>query len=165
MARHRVSRTRDVIPVHDSHVTSPRTTIPSHGSRDTRDIAPLRDRAAAAMQQAYAPYSTFQVGAALLGDDGSIWDGCNVENAAYPTGWCAERSALGAAVTRGVRRFRTIVIVTSADTPTPPCGMCRQALIEFAPDLEVVSIARDGLEKRWLLSDLLPFAFTPASLG
>lgn len=146
-------------------MTPARTTKPSQGSREARDLAELRERASAAMKHAYAPYSNFQVGAALLGSDGSIYEGCNVENAAYPSGSCAERSALAAAVTRGVRSFQSIVIVTSADSPTPPCGMCRQALIEFAPELEVVSFARDGKEKRWLLSDLLPFAFTPASLG
>ena len=146
-------------------MTSARTTMPTQGTRDTRELAQLRERATAAMKHAYAPYSRFPVGAALLGDDGSISDGCNVESAAYPSGSCAERAALGAAVTRGVRRFRTIVIVTSAETPAPPCGMCRQALIEFAPDLEVVSIARDGRESRWLLSELLPHAFTPGSLG
>ncbi len=146
-------------------MTPARTTMPTQGSRETRDISQLRERATAAMRHAYAPYSNFQVGAALLGNDGSIWEGCNVENAAYPSGSCAERGALSAAVSRGIRSFRTIVIVTSAETPTPPCGMCRQALIEFAPDLEVVSIARDGKESRWRLADLLPDAFTPVSLG
>lgn len=124
----------------------------------------LRERARAAMERAYAPYSSFQVGAALLGGDGSIVDACNVENAAFPAGTCAERAALAGAVARGVRTFRAIVIATNADEPTPPCGMCRQALIEFAPELEVVSVARDGREARWRLADLLPQAFTPASL-
>lgn len=124
----------------------------------------LRERATSARDRAYAPYSNFQVGAALLGTDGSIADACNVENAAFPAGTCAERAALACAVARGVRTFRTLVIATSADQPTPPCGMCRQALIEFSPDLEIVSVTRHGGEARWRLAELLPQAFTPASL-
>jgi cytidine deaminase len=124
----------------------------------------LRERAMAAMARAYAPYSDFHVGAALLGGDGSITEACNVENAAFPAGTCAERAALASAVARGVRTFRVIVIASSAEDPAPPCGMCRQALIEFAPDLEVVSVTRSGKEARWRLSELLPHAFTPHSL-
>lgn len=124
----------------------------------------LRERASTAMERAYAPYSNFRVGVALLGSDGSITEGCNVENAAYPTGICAERAALASAVARGVRSFRAITIVTSGEEPTPPCGMCRQALIEFSPELEIVSITRSGREARWALADLLPHAFTPHSL-
>jgi cytidine deaminase len=116
------------------------------------------------MERAYAPYSNFHVGVALLGSDGSITEACNVENAAFPAGTCAERAALAAAVARGIRRFRSILIVTSAETPTPPCGMCRQALIEFSPEMEIVSLTRGGKEARWILSDLLPHAFTPHSL-
>ncbi len=117
-----------------------------------------------AMDRAYAPYSSFHVGAALLGNDGSIFEACNVENAASPAGTCAERAALATAVGRGVRGFRTIVIATTADEPTPPCGMCRQALIEFSPELEIISVTRGGREARWRLSDLLPHAFSPRSL-
>jgi cytidine deaminase len=124
----------------------------------------LRERAFAAMDRAYAPYSKFCVGAALLGGDGSITEACNVENAAFPAGTCAERAALASAVARGVRGFRQIVIATAAEHPTPPCGMCRQALIEFSPELEVVSVTRGGKEARWRLSDLLPHAFSPRSL-
>jgi cytidine deaminase len=124
----------------------------------------LRERATSAMERAYAPYSNFHVGVALLGSDGSITEACNVENAAFPAGTCAERAALAAAVARGIRRFRSILIVTSAETPTPPCGMCRQALIEFSPEMEIVSLTRGGKEARWILSDLLPHAFTPHSL-
>jgi cytidine deaminase len=128
------------------------------------EMRALRERATSAMERAYAPYSKFHVGAALLGTDGSISDACNVENAAFPAGTCAERAALAVAVARGVRTFRTIVIATTAETPTPPCGMCRQALIEFSPDLEIVSITRNGKEPRWRLAEILPHAFTPASL-
>lgn len=116
------------------------------------------------MEMAYAPYSRFKVGAVLVGEDGSMHEACNVENAAFPAGTCAERAAISAAVAHGVRRFTTLVIASSADDPTPPCGMCRQALVEFAPDLEVVSVTRNGKEAHWRLKELLPQAFSPTSL-
>ena len=134
-------------------------------SPDSREGAVLRERAAAAMSQAYAPYSGFRVGAALLGADGSVSEGCNVENASYPAGLCAERAAVAAAVSRGVRDFVAIVICTEADVPTPPCGICRQVLMEFAPQLAVLSVTRGGAVAQWSISDLLPQAFTPTSLG
>jgi cytidine deaminase len=124
----------------------------------------LRERAMAAMERAYAPYSMFKVGAALLGGDNSITEACNVENASFPSGTCAERAALAGAIARGVRSFRTLLIATSADEPTPPCGMCRQALVEFSPELEIVSVTASGKEARWRLIDLIPHAFTPRSL-
>ena len=130
-----------------------------------RERTVLTERAMAAMERAYAPYSGFRVGAAILGSDGSIAEGCNVENASYPAGICAERAAISAAIARGVRDFSTIVIATEADRPTPPCGMCRQVMMEFAPQLEVVSVTRGGVDARWTMSDLLPEAFTPTSLG
>ena len=116
------------------------------------------------MERAYAPYSNFRVGAALLSSDGSISEGCNVENAAFPAGICGERSAVSAAVARGNRSFETILIATEAEDPTPPCGMCRQVLEEFSPHMLVVSVTRDGREARWTLDELLPKAFTPHSL-
>lgn len=129
-----------------------------------RTMQILRERAMAAMERAYAPYSHFRVGAALLGTDGSVTEGCNVENAAFPAGLCAERAALAAAVGRGVRSFDVLTIATEGDEPAPPCGVCRQALVEFAPRLTVVSVTRDGREVRWTLDQLLPHAFTPHSL-
>lgn len=129
-----------------------------------RTLRILRERALAAMERAYAPYSRFRVGAALLGTDGTVTEGCNVENASFPAGICAERGALAAAVARGIRSFEALTIATEADEPAPPCGVCRQALIEFAPHLLVVSITRDGGEARWTLDELLPKAFTPHSL-
>lgn len=125
----------------------------------------LAERAMAAMERAYAPYSGFRVGAALLATDGSVTEGCNVENAAYPAGICAERAAVAAAVARGVRDFAAIVIATEAEIPTSPCGMCRQVLMEFSPQMTVVSVTRAGADARWTMSDLLPDAFTPTSLG
>ena len=128
-------------------------------------LEPARAAALAAMERAYAPYSDFRVGAALVGTDGDIFAGCNVENSAYPAGICAERSAIAAAVVGGARRFDLLVIVTEADEPTPPCGMCRQALVEFAPNLAIVSYTKHGGEAQWNLAALLPHPFTPAALS
>ena len=132
---------------------------------DDRTMTLLRERAFAAMERAYAPYSNFRVGAALLGSDGSVTEGCNVENAAFPAGICAERGALAAAVTRGVRDFEAVVIATEADEPTPPCGVCRQVLEEFSPQMTVIAVTRNGREGRWTLEELLPEAFNPHSLN
>jgi cytidine deaminase len=166
MVRDRLSWARRLVSVGD-FVKVAGKTAPSSTDRATaldHEGEVLRERASAAMERAYAPYSNFRVGAVLLGSDGSMTEGCNVESAAYPAGICAERAALGAAVARGVRSFRAIAIVTSGENPTPPCGMCRQALIEFSPELEIVSMTRSGKEARWTLANLLPHAFTPHSL-
>ncbi|MCX5766987.1 MAG: cytidine deaminase [Gemmatimonadetes bacterium] len=124
----------------------------------------LRDAAREAMTRAYAPYSQFRVGAALQVADGSVFVGCNVENSAFPSGICAERGAVAAAVAAGHRGFDRIVICTEADVPTPPCGVCRQVLVEFAPSLDIHSMTASGAEARWSLADLLPHPFTPQSL-
>lgn len=116
------------------------------------------------MRRAYSPYSQFRVGAALEAADGTIYAGCNVENSSYPAGSCAERNALGAAITAGRQGFVALAIVTEADTPTPPCGMCRQALIEFAPNLPVTSYGAVGASAQWTLAELLPAPFTGQSL-
>lgn len=121
--------------------------------------------ARAVRARAWAPYSKFLVGAVLETADGRRFAGCNVENASYPVGVCAERGALSAAVAAGARDFVRVVIVTDADVPTPPCGLCRQALVEFAPALEVISVAINDRSASWSLTDLLPSPFTPASLA
>jgi cytidine deaminase len=144
-------------------VTTEHTVVvePRH---EDRTMTVLRERAFAAMERAYAPYSNFRVGAALLASDGSMTEGCNVENASFPAGICAERGAVAAAVARGNRAFDAIVIATDADEPTPPCGICRQVLEEFAPHLIVLSATRSGRDARWTLDELLPKAFSPHSL-
>lgn len=124
----------------------------------------LRAAAEGAMRRAHAPYSQFRVGAALQAADGTIYAGCNVENSSYPAGICAERSALGAAITAGRSQFTALAIVTEADTPTPPCGMCRQALIEFAASLPVRSYGARGTHAEWNLDQLLPVPFTGHSM-
>ena len=124
----------------------------------------LRDVADAARHNAWCPYSHYPVGAALETVEGLVFSGCNVENASYPAGICAERVALGTAIAAGARRVSRIIITSAASTPTPPCGICRQALVEFAPDLEVIAISSHGQTARWSLAELLPAPFTPASL-
>lgn len=101
----------------------------------------------------------------MLCSDGHIAVGCNVENSAYPAGICAERAALAAAVAAGRTSFAAIVVTTEADAPTPPCGVCRQALVEFSPTLEVLSVTTRGAEARWTLDELLSHPFTPSSLA
>ncbi len=128
-------------------------------------IERLRGAATEAMSRAYAPYSSFRVGAALLGDEGSVVTGCNVENASFSATICAERGAVAAAVARGITGFNALLIVTEAVEPTPPCGVCRQVLVEFAPDLPVVSVTAAGREASWSLHELLPRPFVPDSLG
>jgi cytidine deaminase len=118
----------------------------------------LVNEASRALRSAYAPYSGFRVGAALLSADGSISLGCNVENASYGLTVCAERVAVQTAVARGERDFVAIAIATEGPAPVAPCGACRQVLAEFAPDLTVISDA-GGDRRTWTLGELLPERF------
>lgn len=130
------------------------------------DPGALLTRARRARQQAYAPYSNFLVGAALLCADGSVFEGCNIENAAYPATICAERTALGSAVTAGHQRFDALAVIGSGDGPVTPCGTCRQVLFEFAPDLVVHTAGTDGATKTFVLGEgLLPDGFGPQRLA
>ncbi len=119
----------------------------------------LRDAAFAAMENAYAPYSRFRVGAAVRTSTGQLIAGCNVENAAYGEALCAERVAIAAAVAQGMKEFEEIAIASESDEPAAPCGSCRQTMSEFAPDLKVTSYAKNGKQVTWQLGDLLPEAF------
>jgi len=116
-----------------------------------------------ARANAYAPYSNFLVGAAVLAGD-RVFTGVNVENASYPIGVCAERMAIGAAVTAGEREISAIAVVGSSREPTPPCGGCRQFIFEFGPDVVVVAETDDGRRANWRIADLLPDAFGPSHL-
>ena len=129
------------------------------------DLA-LLDEAEAARGLAYARYSNFAVGAALLCEDGTVQRGCNVENASYPAGICAERTAVVAAVARGARRFAAIAIAGPAGVAISPCGICRQVLSEFSPDgaLRVITRDADGTPRSATIAELLPGAFGPDQL-
>ena len=113
-----------------------------------------------ARSNAYAPYSDFPVGAAVLADD-RVFTGVNVENVALPLSICAERAAVAAAVAAGFREIRAVAVVGSAAGPTPPCGGCRQVLAEFGGGMTVVSEADDGARREWSLAELLPDPFGP----
>ena len=106
--------------------------------------------------RAYAPYSRFHVGAVLVGKDGRIFAGCNVENISFGLTICAERNAVFAAVAAGCREFARIVIVADTAVPASPCGACRQVLAEFDPDLEIVLANFRGQTEIFRLSQLLP---------
>ena len=125
------------------------------------DWTPLLEAAWRARDHAHAPYSHFQVGAALLTASGEVFAGCNVENAAYPVTLCAERGALSAAVAAGLAPGALVaaVVVTDVAELTPPCGACRQALVEFAGSLPVL-LANHRTRTLHHLEDLLPHSFT-----
>ena len=117
-------------------------------------------------QYSYVPYSKFPVGAALLCRDGTVFTGCNVENAAYGSTICAERTALLKAISEGHRTdWRAIAIAGNGRDFCWPCGACRQMLYEFAPHLRVLAARPDGTFRAAALSELLPHAFGPESLG
>jgi cytidine deaminase len=126
----------------------------------TREVPDdLLQAAQRAWRNAYAPYSRFQVGAALRGESGAIFAGANVENAAYHLGRCAEQSAVQAMASAGERRFSEIVVYTQSETPATPCGGCRQVLFEFSPEATVYLVNHRGDVTRTTVSELLPGAF------
>lgn len=121
--------------------------------------------AAQARAQAYAPYSGFAVGAAVLGASGRLYLGCNVENAAYPSGSCAEQNAIGAMIAGGERRIVEIAVLGDAPAPVTPCGACRQRIREFGDAAtQVHAGAVSGARRTFTLGELIPEAFGPEAL-
>jgi len=134
-------------------------------SKSGDPLAALFAAAKAAHANAYAPYSRFRVGAALRAESGAIFVGCNVENAAYPEGWCAETSAIGAMTAAGERRIAEICVVGDGEALCTPCGGCRQRIREFADAGTLVHVAGpEGVRKTFRLSELLPESFGPGHL-
>ena len=129
------------------------------------DCAALIEAARAARLRAFAPYSTFKVGAALEAADGTIITGCNVENSTYGLTVCAERVAVLKAVSEGYREFCRVAVVADTQDPTPPCGPCRQILWEFCGDIEVVLANLTDEKGRHQMKDLLPLPFDARLLG
>lgn len=125
----------------------------------------LVERALEMRRLSYAPYSHFRVGAALECEDGSVYTGCNVENAAYGSSLCAERTALVKAVSEGRRRFVRLAVAGDSADYCWPCGACRQMLREFGADLEVLAANREGAYVSVPLEELLPHGFGPETLG
>jgi cytidine deaminase len=138
----------------------PETTKSSRSDADDELVKRARD----VLRHAYSPYSTVQVGAALLAKDGRIFSGCNVENASYGLTLCAERSAIMKAVSEGAREFTAIAITTNRERALMPCGACRQVLSEFAPKLRVLVVGTSGERRETTLEALLPEAFKPSDL-
>jgi len=128
-------------------------------ARDPKQDDSLREAALRALDNAYAPYSNFRVGAALRTRRGEVITGCNVENSVNGLAMCAETLAVASAVSQGLTEFEEIAIATEDSEPTPPCGACRQVLNEFAPDITISSYTREGREATWTLRELLPHAF------
>ena len=120
----------------------------------------LVDRAISMKQKAYVPYSNFHVGAALMTEDGSVFTGCNVENAAYGVCICGEQTAVVKAVSEGHQKFNAIAIAGDSDGPCLPCGACRQVLSEFSePDMPIFCAGKDGAYERYTLGELLAHSF------
>lgn len=125
----------------------------------------LKDAAIAVRENAYAPYSKFKVGAAVLAASGKVYVGCNVENAAYPEGTCAEAGAIAAMIAAGDTELVEAYVVADAEQPVPPCGGCRQKLAEFAKaDVEITMATLTGREQVMRVDALLPGAFDSAFL-
>jgi cytidine deaminase len=131
----------------------------------TDDLLALFEAALAAREKAYAPYSGFAVGAAIRTVGGRIFAGCNVENAAYPVGACAEAGAISAMVAAGERTIAEVMVIGGGERLCTPCGGCRQRLREFAHDGVPVHVAGpEGLRARFTLAELLPASFGPDNL-
>ncbi|MFG6114565.1 cytidine deaminase [Halobacillus sp. MO56] len=126
----------------------------------------LIERAKNIRQRAYTPYSKFQVGAALITKSGKTYDGCNIENAAYPVTCCAERVAIFKAIADGENEFQEMAVVADTDRPVPPCGSCRQVMSEFFPnDMKIHTTNLKGDVKTLTMEELLPFSFAQSDLS
>ncbi|HKE28440.1 MAG TPA: cytidine deaminase [Bryobacteraceae bacterium] len=125
---------------------------------------PLVEAALAAREYAFAPFSKFKVGAAVLDADGRIHTGCNVENATYGLTVCAERVAIFKAISDGVRRFQRVAVAADTDNLTPPCGACRQILWEFCGDVEIAMANPRGKIETYRLKELFPRPFDASFL-
>lgn len=119
----------------------------------------LVKKAIDAKEFSYSPYSRFRVGAALLCKDGSVYTGCNIENSAYGPSNCAERTAIFKAVSEGKREFKKIAVVLDNEEYASPCGVCRQVMMEFSPDMEIIMANCNGDFIKKKLKELLPYAF------
>ena len=129
------------------------------------ETAELLKRARQAMEKAYAPYSNFQVGAVIVSENGAVYEGCNVENAAYPQGCCAEASAISAMIMGGDRQISESSVMGHGDALVTPCGGCRQRIREFAaPDVRIHVCGPDSIRKSYDLETLLPDSFGPDNL-
>lgn len=117
-----------------------------------------------AREMAYVPYSNYKVGAALLGKSGRIYTGCNVENASYGASICAERTALVKAISEGEREFSMIAVVTDSPKPSSPCGICRQVLYEFGPEIRLILANLQGDSFETSIAEYLPDGFGPRDL-
>ena len=137
---------------------------PAPPDHEAARIDALLDAARGASAKAYAPYSRFHVGAAVLADDGRVFTAANIENASYGLTSCAERNAVFAAVYAGVRTIVAVAIHTPTGEPVSPCGACRQVIFEFGPAAAVVSCCDGEGRRRWSIDELLPGAFGPRSL-
>jgi cytidine deaminase len=116
-------------------------------------------------EKAYAPYSRFKVGAAIRAASGAVYQGCNVENVAYPEGTCAEAGAIAAMVASGETRIAEVFVIADSPAPVPPCGGCRQKIAEFAaPEVKVTLATTDGLQKVMTVAELLPGLFNAAHM-
>ncbi|KAF1823763.1 cytidine deaminase [Dissoconium aciculare CBS 342.82] len=155
--------------------TTPTQAKPGHARHDTAlihglssaDVQKLSEMSIEAKARAYCPYSLFRVGCSILLKDGSIVQGANVENAAYPVGTCAERVAIGTAVVQGAKKgdFRAIAVATDITPPASPCGMCRQFIREFCElDMPILMYDKNGKSVVMTLGQLLPMSFGPEKL-
>lgn len=135
------------------------------GPAESKGADALRSAALVAMRNAYAPYSGFKVGAAVVNEAGRVFAGANVENSSYGLTVCAERSAIFQAIAAGSEHIGMLAIVADSATPAPSCGACRQVLSEFAEDAIIISYTLSGLSRMWSLSELLPVPFGKAALA